>query len=363
LKQRFISDTISDMKRETNEKKNRLAAQPKMKVSAAESANKKIQTDVRNTELTDKKSSAKLKASVKTDILPAKKKVSAVNSKGNKQSVPAINQKTVKQALKIFAKQTEKPKLKIKPTEIKEKIIALKTQKKSAESKNKKVNKKIAPIKQDVKSVALKKVEAKKIEKPVAVKKVVPVVQNSKLRVKGAKPKVEDKTIAKAKIETSKANKTKQINLAQRLDSQTKPNVSVKKGKTSLPQKAVPEVVAAKKKIVNKKAKPISSAVLRGKSGKYDFEVFPLDANFEAISAIYVISKRTTDKRKRGHHKLVCIGQTESIADGIKEHKKDKCIKQFEANVVCLLKEESEKNRLKIAADLREAHQISCNRQ
>ncbi len=113
-------------------------------------------------------------------------------------------------------------------------------------------------------------------------------------------------------------------------------------------------------KKVAKKLKPIGSAVFRGKKKTYDFQIFPLDQNFEDTKAVYIISKRRIDERKRAHHKLVCIDQAESIVDEIKKHKKDKCIKRNEANVICLLKEEDENNRLKIAADLREAHAIAC---
>jgi hypothetical protein len=120
----------------------------------------------------------------------------------------------------------------------------------------------------------------------------------------------------------------------------------------------VPPIAA---KPVKKKIKPIGSAVVRGKNGKYDFEVFPLDADLKDGSGIYVISKRITDKSGRGHHKFVCIGQTESLLGEIKRHKKDKCIKQHSANVICLLREESATNRLKIETDLRAAHTIACN--
>lgn len=116
-----------------------------------------------------------------------------------------------------------------------------------------------------------------------------------------------------------------------------------------------------KTKIPTKKPKPIGTAVFRGKKKTYDFQIFPLDQKFEDTKAVYIISKRRIDERKRAHHKLVCIDQAESIADEIRKHKKDKCIKRNEANVICLLKEEDENNRQRIAADLREAHAIECD--
>ncbi len=114
-------------------------------------------------------------------------------------------------------------------------------------------------------------------------------------------------------------------------------------------------------KQVRKKSPKISEAIFRGTKSLYNFEVFPLSAEFEDASAIYVISKRKTDKRGKGHHAFVCIGQTDSILKEIKKHQKAKCVKQHQANVVCVLKEISEEKRQKIEADLRQAHSIVCN--
>ena len=114
-------------------------------------------------------------------------------------------------------------------------------------------------------------------------------------------------------------------------------------------------------KQVKKKSPKISEAVFRGKKSLYNFEVIPLNEEFEDDSAIYVISKRVTDRRGKGHHAFVCIGQTDSVLGEIKKHKKAKCVKQHSANVICLLREESEENRLRIEADLRAAHASFCN--
>ncbi len=114
-------------------------------------------------------------------------------------------------------------------------------------------------------------------------------------------------------------------------------------------------------KQVKKKSPKISEAIFRGRKSLYSFEVIPLTAEFEDDSAIFVISKRKTDKRGKGHHAFVCIGQTDSILGEIKKHKKAKCLKQHSANVICLLREQNEENRLKIEADLKAAHASFCN--
>lgn len=114
-------------------------------------------------------------------------------------------------------------------------------------------------------------------------------------------------------------------------------------------------------KQVRKKSPKISEAIFRGKKTLYNFEVFPLAAEFEDASAIYVISKRKTDKRGKGHHAFVCIGQTDSILNELKKHKKAKCLKQHAANVICVLKETNEEKRQRIEADLKAAHSMVCN--
>ena len=110
-----------------------------------------------------------------------------------------------------------------------------------------------------------------------------------------------------------------------------------------------------------KNVKQIGAAVFRGRKNRYDFQVYPLDFEFENVSAIYVISRRKTDSKKRAHHAFVCIGQTDSLPGELAKHTRSKCVKRHEANVVSILTEPSEKKRLKIEEDLRAAHAIVCN--
>jgi hypothetical protein len=104
----------------------------------------------------------------------------------------------------------------------------------------------------------------------------------------------------------------------------------------------------------------ISEAVFRGQKTSYNFEVFPIDIEFQETPSVFIISRRKLDKLGKGHHKFVCIGQTESLAGEIKKHKKGKCVKQNKANVVCVLPETEEKLRLKIEEDLKTIYSIPC---
>jgi len=185
------------------------------------------------------------------------------------------------------------------------------------------------------------KIDAKNEKKQSGVSKIVSSAENPKLKDKAGRVKIPNIKSAKA-IEKVEIKPTKKKTVKAEV----------------MP---IPIVKTIEQKPVKKKIKPIGSAVVRGRTSKYDFEIFPLDAEIKDGSAIYLISKRITDKRGRGHHKFVCIGQTESLLGDLKKHKKDKCIKQYNANVVCLLREEDAKNRLKIETDLREAHTVFCN--
>jgi hypothetical protein len=133
------------------------------------------------------------------------------------------------------------------------------------------------------------------------------------------------------------------------------------KAKTKLSEKKITPVIEPPKKVRKKPLRPIGTAVFRGKKSLYDFKVFNLSETFEPIQAVFIISKRITDKRKRGHHSLICIGQTSSVIDEIKKHRKNRCLQKNAANTISILREESEEKRLKIADDLRAAHSISCS--
>lgn len=181
-----------------------------------------------------------------------------------------------------------------------------------------------------------------------SVKNKSVVVKKVKSQNMSVKKTVAAKTARRKNLETAKSKIQKKT-----------PKVFVKKVKTNKNEiEIMPPVAVVKPR--KKKAKAISSAVFRGRKARYDFQVFPLDSEFDAaISAIYVISKRKTDRNKRAHHALVCIGQTDSLSGEIKRHAK-KCIKKHAANVISILPETNEKRRLKIEEDLKAAHSIAC---
>ena len=253
------------------------------------------------------------------------------------KSVPPVekNPKKSKSVVSVAQTKVEKPAAKSVSKPKKEKIVqpvaAIKTKVSKEESAPKAANKKAVAAKKKPEIIVPAVKQKRETKAKAAQKKVEIIVPALK-----PKPRKKAETIAAKQIAAKPLKNTgKKVGIL------------------------IPPVTPVKP--VQKKIKPISSAVVRGKSGRYDFEVFPIDAELKDGSAIYVISKRVTDKRGRGHHKFVCIGQTTSLLGEIKKHKKDKCIKQHKANVICLLREENEPVRLKIETDLREAHSIACN--
>lgn len=109
-----------------------------------------------------------------------------------------------------------------------------------------------------------------------------------------------------------------------------------------------------------KKVRKISDAVFRGLRSIYTFAVYPVTAELADQPGVYIFSRRVTDKFGGGHHRIICIGQTDSLATDIKKHKRNKFLKQYEANVLCLLREQDEEARISAESDLKEAHSCVC---
>lgn len=260
-----------------------------------------------------------------------------------KKTQPVIAAKKI--AVKNARPKTFAPIAKVKPAG--EKVPSVAAAKKS----NVKITGKIKRPRsfETSKKVEVEKIEIKKVEVRIAE-----VIENN-LKPEKLPTAQMLKKMAAELIISAKVNKIQ----AQIRSRKIAPVIQIRK----------PEVVENKIEIAaiplpvkpkNKKAKLIGAAIFRGKKERYDFKMFALNETFEAIPAVYIISKRTTDTRKKGHHALICIGETHSIFDELKKHRKGKCVKKHRANVVSILPEADEKIRLKIETDLKAAHSIAC---
>lgn len=108
-------------------------------------------------------------------------------------------------------------------------------------------------------------------------------------------------------------------------------------------------------------APQISEAVFRGAKSQYNFEVYPINVRFNEVPAVYVISRRKIDRNGRAHHFLVCIGQTDSLVEEIKKHKRGRCVKHLRADTVSVILEDDERKRFEVESDLKSAHAIPCH--
>jgi len=357
----------------TSTKTIKTSAQKTKPISPAkkvETAEKKIKNTTAARKAKSKITTAKPKVSIKSTV---KSSIKSAKSQSSKAVVQAVKPRQSK--VKIAA-----PSAKFRPAKI---AMATKTKIKSVSQKAKPVaapnNPKIIgrtkptgaakPVKRmkTTTEIPAKKVNrhSKKIQPVISARKIVKITEKIKPIV--AAPKFVKKTIkVKPAVTAKKAGgKIQKLKLILPAAPVKKLDSKIEKATLGRKVKPVENVIEATQarplKPKNRKAKPICSAVFRGKKERYDFKVFALNEIFEPIPAVYIISKRKTDKRKKGHHALICIGETASVSDELKRHRKGKCVKKHEANVVSILPEADAKVRLKIETDLKAAHTVACN--
>ncbi len=107
----------------------------------------------------------------------------------------------------------------------------------------------------------------------------------------------------------------------------------------------------------------ISDVTFSGESGRYAFEVYPINTVFSADGAVYVFSKRTVDPSGKGTHLLLYLGQTDSLKERIPNHEKWPCVIRHGTNCICIHRDNSEESRLEKETDLRAVHSTPCNDQ
>ena len=70
------------------------------------------------------------------------------------------------------------------------------------------------------------------------------------------------------------------------------------------------------------------SALAEGRSGKYVYEIYPLDHRFEAVPGNYIFSKQnpSTLPRSSGSYKRIYVGETSDLKESLSNHDKMACI-------------------------------------
>jgi hypothetical protein len=109
-----------------------------------------------------------------------------------------------------------------------------------------------------------------------------------------------------------------------------------------------------------KRVRKLSTAVFRGSRSEYTFDVYPLSTAITDNPVVYIFSRRKVDKLGRWHHAVSCVGETQSIVSEIKKHKRARCVKGSESNVVCIIKEADRRTRSGVLDDIASARAFSC---
>ena len=101
-----------------------------------------------------------------------------------------------------------------------------------------------------------------------------------------------------------------------------------------------------------------------GRSGeRYHFQVWPLEARFKSLAAVFFITKRAYDSGtyRRASHDGIYIGHTEDLSAALASAAQLERFKKFGANCVCLHLVATEERRIAVQEDLLAAHSTHCN--
>ncbi len=107
----------------------------------------------------------------------------------------------------------------------------------------------------------------------------------------------------------------------------------------------------------------LADVVFSGESGQeYDFKVFPFDTDLKEFAGVYMVTLRhQVSAGTRLGHKVLYVGEADDLSQVLKEHDKQDCFKENEANCICIHHEEDGQERMKKAQDLLKGQNPTCN--
>ena len=106
----------------------------------------------------------------------------------------------------------------------------------------------------------------------------------------------------------------------------------------------------------------IASMEVGGQSGsKYTFDFYPIDTSFNALGAVYIVTKRTLKPGGGGTHAYIYVGETGDLSTRFSDHHKQDCFDTHEANCIGIHLDDSEDSRLVKEDDIRVSHMWPCN--
>jgi hypothetical protein len=106
----------------------------------------------------------------------------------------------------------------------------------------------------------------------------------------------------------------------------------------------------------------LADLTVAGKSGnEYKFEVYARETAFNAVGAVYMVTKRTKKPGGNATHKFLYVGETGDLSTRFDDHHKQDCFDLEGANCICVHQDGGEKSRLAKESDLFKAHDWPCN--
>jgi hypothetical protein len=91
-----------------------------------------------------------------------------------------------------------------------------------------------------------------------------------------------------------------------------------------------------------------------------DFDVFPIDADFHPIAAVYVVTRRT-GRGGAGEHEVLFVGETARLQEHFVDHPKAECFARYKADCVGVHRQEDEAARRDTVSDLVAQLKPPCN--
>ena len=92
----------------------------------------------------------------------------------------------------------------------------------------------------------------------------------------------------------------------------------------------------------------------------YDFDMFPIAADFHPIAAVYVVTRRT-GRGGAQEHEVLYVGETVDLHEALANHPQAECFARHKAEFVGVHRQEDEASRRDTVEDLAAELRPSCN--
>jgi hypothetical protein len=110
------------------------------------------------------------------------------------------------------------------------------------------------------------------------------------------------------------------------------------------------------------KTTKIDEVAFAGRSGqRYEFRVYVWETKFKAVPGVYVVASRSVEPGQPAQYSPLFAGEAHDLSSALKQHPRDECFQMYYANVIGVLKEEDDKRRASILADLLGGLALPCN--